>query len=203
MKKLSLILIIPLLIGCSSAMNSTWTKENFNGKKFDKILVMAISKNMQARSTFENTVVEKLTEEGITATNALIVFPPTSSIKDFTEEEIGNRIKVGGYDAVLVTYLVDVATRDVQTNDNYYYPRGYYGYRRYIYTGYDYYNTGYREEKSYILETRLYDTSIGDPEASIMWSGQSSITDPSSYNSGSKTYAKKLLNTLLKDQIIK
>lgn len=203
MRKLSLLLIIPLLVGCSSTMSSTWTQENYTGKKYDKILVLAIAKNMEARQTFEETVVEKLTEEGMTATTALRVFPPSSDFKKFTEEEIGNRIKAGGYDGLLVTYLVDVATRDVANNDTYYYPRGYYGYRRYVYSGYAYYDSGYREEKSYILETRLYDTTINDPEASIMWSGQSQVTDPSSYHSGAKTYAKKLLNTLLKDQIIK
>ena len=139
----------------------------------------------------------------MTATTALRVFPPASDFKKFTEEEIENRIKAGGYDGLLVTYLVDVSTRDVANNDTYYYPRGYYGYRRYIYSGYGYYDTGYREEKSYILETRLYDTSISNPEESIQWSGQSQIIDPSSYQSGAKSYAKKLLNTLLKDQIIK
>jgi len=183
-------------------MNSTWTKENYSGKKFDKLLVLAISKNMAARKSFEETVVEKLREEGINATDALYVFPPTSDIKNLTEQEIEERIKVSGYDGLLVTYLVDITSRDVSVNDSYYYPRGYYGYRRYIYSGYGYYNTGYREEKSYILETRLYDTTISDPEASVLWSGQSEVTNPSSYHSGSKTYAKRLLNTLLKNRII-
>lgn len=191
-----------MFIGCKSTMSSTWTKEDYSGKKYDKILVLAISKNLNARTTFEETVVEKLTEEGIFATTALNVFPPSSSSRKLTEEEIEQRIKVGGYDALIVTYLVDVSSRSVQDNDVYPYPNRHLRYRRYIYTGYAYEENDYHEEKSYILETRLYDTTIEDPEASIMWSGQSTVTDPSSLNSGAKTYAKRLSNTLIDDKII-
>lgn len=96
---------------------------------------------------------ELLTAEGITATNGLNVITPVEDVKKLTEDEIGERIKSGGFDAVLVTTLIDINTRDVQVNNYNYYPYMYggrygYGYRSYIYSSYNYmYNDQYREEK--------------------------------------------------------
>lgn len=203
------LLAMVLLWSCSTTMKYTWTKENFEGKSFDKVLVLTISKNLKSRTLFENTVVDLLKEEGITANNALNVFTPVEKMDDLTEEEIGKRIKDGGYDAVLVTSLIEVNTRDVQVNNYNYYPYMYggrygYGYRSFIHYNYDFmYNNQYREEKTYVYETRLYDVSELNPKEAIVWSGQSELTDPSGSESASKTYSKSLVRTLMESGKIK
>ncbi len=197
------------LWSCSTSMKYTWTKENFEGKKFDKILVMTITNNLKSRTLFENTVVKYLGEEGVKATNSLSLFTPVEKYEDLSEEEIGKRIKEGGYDGVLITSLIDITTQDVQVNNmGSYYPMHYgygYGYRSFIYSGYGhmYAPDYYREQKTYVLETRLYDVTETDVKEAIVWSGQSSLTDPSSSDSASKTYSNKLVNTLMKSGTIK
>lgn len=205
---LSLVVMF-FLWSCSTTMQYTWTKDNFEGKSFDKVLVLTLSKNLKSRTLFENTVAQLLIDEGITATNGLKVITPVEDLKKLSEEEIGERIKAGGYDAVLVTTLVDVNTRDVQVMNNNYYPYMYggrygYGYRSYIYSSYNYmWNDQYREEKTYVLETRLYDVNEGNPKEAVVWSGQSELVDPSGSESASSTYSKKLVKTLMESGTIK
>jgi hypothetical protein len=196
------------LWSCSTTMKYTWTKENFQGKSFDKILVLTLSKNLKSRTLFENTVVEDLAKQGITATNGLAVITPVEDVKKLTEDEIEARIKDGGYDAVLVTTLIDITTRDVQVLNNNYYPYMYggrygYGYGGFIHSNYNYmYNESYREEKTYVLETRLYDVNESNQKEAVVWSGQSELTDPSGSESASKTYSKILVKTLMESGTI-
>ncbi len=200
------LIAMTFLWSCATSMKYTWKKENYEGKKFNKILVMTITKNLKSRTLFENTVVEYLAEEGINATNSLSLFPPVESREKLTEEEIEARIKKGDYDAVLVTTLVDVNTQDVLVNNGPYYPMPYgYGYRGYIYSGYYHYYEPdyYRQQKTYVLESRLYDLSESDAKKAIVWSGQSELTDPSSSESASKRYSDTLVKTLIESGIIK
>lgn len=199
------------LWSCSTTMEYTWTKENFQGKKFDKVLVMAITRNLESRTLFEYTAVEYLKESGVNAMNSINVFTPVEKFEDLNEKEIESRIKNGGYDAVLITSLIDVNTRDVRVvQSGPYYPFAYdYGYG-YSYWGFIYGNYShmympeyYREEKNYVLETRLYDVNEGDQKEAIVWAGQSSLTDPSSADSASKQFTKKLVKTLIETGKIK
>ncbi len=201
------LIAMTFLWSCATSMKYTWTKENYEGKKFDKILVMTISKNLKSRTLFENTVVKYLAEEGINATNSLSIFPPVETAEKLTKEEIEKRIKGGNYDGVLITTLIDVNTQDVIVNNNGpYYPMPYgYGYRGYIYSGYGhmYAPDYYREQKTYVLETRLYDLTQDNIKEAIVWSGQSEVTDPSSSESASKTYSDTLVKTLMESGTIK
>lgn len=203
------LIALTFLWSCSTTMKYTWTKDNFEGKSFDKILVLTISKNLKSRTLFENTVVDLLKEEGITASNALNVFTPVEKLDGLSEDEIGNRIKNGGYDGVLITSLVEVNTKDVRVNNYNYYPYMYggrygYGYRSFIHYNYDFmYRDQYRQEKTYVLETRLYDVNEPDAKEAVVWSGQSELVDPSGSESASKTYSKSLVRTLMESGTVK
>ena len=205
----SLVVVMALLWSCTTTMKYTWTKENFEGKSFDKILVLTLSKNLKSRTLFENTVVEMLADEGITATNGLMVITPVEDVKKLTEAEIEKRIREGGYDGVLVTTLIDINTRDVRVNNYNYYPYMYggrygYGYGSWIYSSYNYmWNEQYREEKTYVLETRLYDVNESNSKEAVVWSGQSELVDPSGSESASKTYSNRLVKTLMESGTIK
>ena len=136
---------------------------------------------------------------------------PVEKMKDITEQEIEKRIKDGGYDGVLVTTTIDISTRDVRVNNTVpYYPYmygGYYGYGfgGYIYNNYNYlYNMDtYRQEKTYVLETRLYDVNESNKKEAVVWSGQSELVDPTGAESASAKYSRKLVKTLMEAGTIK
>lgn len=208
LKFLTFIVLTALLFSCSSTMKNTWTKSGFTGKKFNNILVVGATRNLESRTNFENSVVKLLGEKGIKAHTSLDIFPPVKDSNELDEEKVIEKIKNGNYDAVMVASLVDVDTKDVRESSNYYggvaYAPRRYGYSRYIYSSYAfaYSPDYYRQQKTYVVESRLFDTSEESKEDALIWSGQSNITDPSSYESASKKFAKTLVNSLLASKIL-
>ncbi|OIQ28508.1 MAG: hypothetical protein BM564_08890 [Bacteroidetes bacterium MedPE-SWsnd-G2] len=196
--------VLLLFMGCSSTMKYTWTKDGFSGKHYEKILIVALTDNQESRTTFENTMVKDLEEQGIVAENSMTLLPPFKNAKRPSESEIHELIVNNGFDAVIVSSLLDVESQEVfEYNDNMYNPV-YYRHGRYIYSHYNYMsNSGYyKEEKSYVIESRLFDVSAKSKEDAVVWSGQSTLTDPTSYYSASRQYAKRLAKTLIENKII-
>jgi hypothetical protein len=193
------------LMSCSSTMKYTWTKDDYQGRNYNKILVIAEASSQQGRVNVENAIVDALNKEGISANNSLIVFPPNQNNHDLSEEEIENRILEGGYDGVLVTSLVDAKSRDVREGGGTYYQPVAYRYGRYVRRGYVHLQEPeyYRQEKTYVLETQFFDVANKATKESVVWSGQSELTDPSSAQSAAKSYSKKLVKTLLESGMIR
>jgi hypothetical protein len=202
---ISLIAITFLWSSCATTMKYTWTKEDYQGKKYNKILVIVMSVTQQGRINGENSIVENLTKEGISATNSLQIFPPVESIENLSEDEIEKRIIDGNYDGVLVTSLIDINTQEVMEGGGTYYQPVTYGYRRTIRTGYVHMQEPeyYRQQDTYVFETQFYDVTKVTDKESVVWSGQSELTDPSSSESAANSYGKTLVKTLIESGVIK
>lgn len=200
---LSLFALI-FLMSCSSTMKYTWTNDGYQGRKFNKILVIGEASTQSGRLRAENAIVAALQKEGITATNSLSVFSSNINASELSEDEIEKRILSGGYDGVMVTSLVDAKTRDVREGGGTYAQPVSYRYGRRIRTGYVHMQEPeyYRQEKTYVLETQFFDSKNAATKESVVWSGQSELTDPSSADSAAKSYSKKLVKTLLESGII-
>lgn len=193
------------LWSCSTPMKYTWTKEDYEGRKFNRILVMVEAQSQQGRLNGENAIVEQLANSGITAMNSTQVFPPNENHGELSEDEIEARILAGGYDGVLITTLVDAQSREVREGGGTYYQPVHYRYGRYARSGYVHMREPeyYREERTYVLETRLFDVADKATKESVVWSGQSELTDPSSAESAAKSYSKTLVKTLVESGKIK
>ena len=150
-------------------------------------------------------MVENLKKEGITAMNSLAIFKAGEIITDLTEEEIENRILAGGFDGVLVSLLADANSREVREGGGTYMQPVTFRYGRRIRTGYVHMQEPeyYRQERTYVLETQLFDTKDQATKENVVWSGQSELTDPSSVDSAIKSYSKKLAKTLVDTGIVK
>lgn len=210
-KYIGILGITLLLFSCSATMKHTWSREGYTGKHFDKILVIGVSRNLETRSTFENTTVSLLAENGIMAENSLTVLPPVKDMTEFSEERVIRIVKDGDYDGLLVATLIDVNSRDVvESAGSYYGPmyggRGYYGYGygSYLYSGYNYMymQDYYRESKTYVVESRMYDATVDSKEEALVWSGQSNVTDPSSFESGASKFANTVVKALIGNRVI-
>jgi hypothetical protein len=181
-------------------MKYTWSKVDYEGKKFNKILVIVISSTELGRRTAEEIIVNDLGKEDIKATISFTIFPPDENIKNLSEEEIEKRILDGSYDGVLVTKLIDANSREIREGGGTYYQPVTYGYRRSIYAGYmnmvepEY----YRQEMTYVIESQLFDVEDVARKESVVWSGQSELTDPISFESASEEYSRTLIKTLIK-----
>ncbi|MDB4582701.1 hypothetical protein N9164_06085 [Draconibacterium sp.] len=207
MKKRTFLALIAIsfLWSCSTTMQYTWTKEDYVGRKYNKILVIVEAQTQGGRINAETTIVDALAKEGITATNSLSVFPPGLNTHELSEDEIEKRILEKGYDGVLITSLVDAKSREVREGGGTYAQPVYYRYGRYARRGYVHMQEPeyYRQEKTYVLETQFFDVADAATKKSVVWSGQSELTDPSSAESAAKSYSKKLVKTLLESGTIK
>ncbi len=199
------LVLVALLWSCASTMSSTWQKGEYEGRQFDKMLVVVESSTKQGRINAENAIVQRLQDAGINATNSLGVFPLNENVQALSPEEIESRIREGGYDGVLVTSLVDTNTRDIREGGGSTLEPVYYRYGRRIRMGYVHVQEPeyYRQQTTYVLETQLYDTGQEITKESIVWNGQSELIDPSSAKSALKSYSKKLVKTLLDSGVIK
>lgn len=209
-KPLVLFAFALLMASCSTSMQHTWTQEGFTGKHFNKILVFGASRNLEARTSFENKTVKLLADKGITAENSLRALPPITDLSQISEEQIEKVVKEGNYDGVIVAFLVDVNDQQVRETSTTSAPvvygrRGVYGYGRYVYGSYSslYSTDYYRQQRTYVIETRLFDAKAESKEKATLWTGQSNIIDPSSFEKGAASYAKKMVNALIENNIVR
>ena len=140
------------------------------------------------------------------AENSLQALPPSIKVSEMSEEMIIKAVQDGGYDGVIVASLIDVNNKDVrETGDGAYVVSPYrFGYGRYAYArvGYMYSPEYYRQQTTYFVESSLFDAKAKSKEESLIWTGQSGVTDPSSYKAGAKEYAKRLVDALLTEGVI-
>ena len=204
--RLFCILIAVVFLGsCTSTMKYTWSKVDYEGKKFNKILVIVLSSTQQGRTTAEEIIVKDFAKQDIKATNSITVFPPDEDPDNLTDEEIERRVLDGGYDGVLVTKLIDAKSREVMEGGTTYYQPVTYQFHRSIRTGYMnmYEPEYYRQELTYVIESQLFDVEKEATRESVVWSGQSEVTDPISFESASEEYSRTLVKTLIKSGKIK
>ncbi len=207
MKTLSIMIFAGtlFLMSCSSTqVTSSWKADNVSTREYKKIMVLGIiqEKDRTIREELENEIVSDLRAQGYEATSALQEYGP-KAFSRFSEEEIADRLKNSGYDAVLTTSLLDKTKENNYTPGNVsYQPVGVYYNRfgRYYTTVYDrVYTPGYyTTSTNFFLESNLYDTKTGD----LVYSVQSKAYDPSSVSSLSSDYAKTIINDMKKNSVI-
>lgn len=197
-----------LIVGCNPASQITgsWKSPDGGGKRYQKVLVAALTSEVAARRTVESELVYRLQRKGIQATRSIDVFPPSfTQGKLPPREEIIERIRQTGHDAVLTASLLDSdsETRYLPKTITYapvsahVYYTNFYGYYSHYYPLV--YSPGYYVATStYFLETNLYEVA----SEKLLWSAQSETYDPSSLSRFSKSFAKLTLDRLSRDGIL-
>ena len=209
MKKIfTLFLLTALTAGCGSSYLKNSTVVNPEKKSYDKILVIARSKDNTARISFENQVVADLAAQGIKAETSALVIKQSMFGQELTESQIETlrkNIISNGYDGVLVTNLVNtnqyrnVTPGGVSTT---YVPVRYGRFGRY-YRAYpvSYWEPDRVEEGvEYTLETCLYAVtqSKGD---NLQWIGRFQVRNPSDLTNTIANYSKELTEELIAKSI--
>ena len=204
---LNLFVFAVLLMGCGAGkMQSTWTKEGYSERGYSKIAVVGIGKDLKARNTFEQDAVKLLRENGINAVEGITLFPPGGTKEIRKAADYIRIIKENKLDGVLTMALVDSDEIErYQPGETVNIP-SYYRVGRYIYRGYQTYSAPgyYTKEKSYLIEAVLYNVKgeLFEGKETMAWTGQSSLLDPSSLESASETFTKRMVNQIVSDGII-
>jgi hypothetical protein len=97
---------IVLLSGCATptGVTNTYSDDAYANSSFGNILVIGVAGNYNSRSQFERTLVSGLRSEGASASAYYTVVPGNDPI---SREAVLDVVKSGGFDAVLLTRIVD------------------------------------------------------------------------------------------------
>ncbi len=200
-------LFICLLNGCGTAkMNTTWTKESYQDRKYSKIAVIGVGKDLKARNIFEQNAVALFKNKGINAIESIGIFPPGGSEEIRTAEDYIQIIKENDLDGVITMALINSKETDRYKPGETLYVPAYYRVGEYIVKGYQTFNTPgyYTKEKSYLIEAILYNVKgeLYEGKKTMVWTGQSSLLEPSSLKNASESFTKRMVNQLIIDGIV-
>lgn len=199
---------IPIL-GCGPSMNAVWEKSGFSGGTFDKIAVITIDKNMELRSSMESAIISDIrkTYPNKQFIAGLSLFPPNVDKSEWNEQNVEALLKENGVDAVITTAMIDsYLGKELADNSYPYYYPYYMGVGGYMWRTYDYmYDpVQYETTQNFVLQSTLFDLSEGSGKKETMvWQGESSVTDPSSISGGSGSYADNLVDYMIKHNLIR
>ncbi|TAI47321.1 hypothetical protein [Flagellimonas allohymeniacidonis] len=187
-------------------MQSTWIKESYSDRQYAKIAVVGVGKDLSARNTFEQDAVELLRAQGINAVVGIHMFPPGGKVEIRGPKDYIKIIKENNLDGVLTMALVDSNEKErYQPGETVYIP-SYYRVGKYIYRGYRTYSAPgyYTNAKSYLIEAVLYNVKgeLFEGKETMVWTGQSSLLEPSSLKAASQTFTKSMVNQIVADGII-
>ena len=164
--------------------------------------------NIQARVQVEKDLEALAVSRGLKATKSIDVMPPNldDPKKVPTKEELVKKVKASGCDAVFIVALLNKdesvrytpSTSAYTVTPFYTYTGSYYGYYSNWYST-AYTPSYYSQEKSYFMETNLYDVATEE----IMWSAQSEVFNPSTLPNFSRSYIQTLMKQLEKENLLK
>lgn len=205
---LTLLLFSVGLTGCASSTQITgsWKSPDATSQTYNKIIVAALTDNVQTRQTIENSLQAQLQQQGINATKSIDVFPPALMREQGSDTDmLLSKIQGEGYDAIMTAAVIDKETETHYVPGNYAYAPvtrfGWYGsfagYYSYLYP--TLYQPGYyNKDKVYYLETNLYDAQ----SEKLLWSAQSKTYSPASLSKFADKFAQLTVNQMEQDNLI-
>ena len=196
------LLSLALCMGCSETLNMrTWSSTEDYDKHFKNLLVMGLVNNVNLRNDVENEVVFAARKAEILSANGMSLFPPELG-KPFEDiERVKSRLREAGFDGIITVTLIDVQSERYIGPDSQYQPFVYYDrFRNYYYQTYELvYRQGYfARDTQYFIETNFYELGTGK----LVWSGRSSIFEPSELEDYLPRYANGLFTELKSEGII-
>jgi hypothetical protein len=190
---------VTLLSACStsSEITATWQNPEASVTNFDKVLVLGMSENLQARTAVETAMANRLQARGVNVVRAVDAFSP-QVIKDAAEDKQRALalLRENDIDGLLIVRLLDSKEEEYWVpGSTYYQPMPYYGgWYPYWSTSYrTVYDPGYMARSTQIfLESNLYDVASEE----LLWSAQSRTDDPSDAADLAESFSEKVVAAL-------
>jgi hypothetical protein len=206
MKRLWLVFIV-LLAGCSSvSLVENWKNPDIVLFDANKILVVGMAQNEEARASFESKLKNEFDKRGIEAMRSLDVFDVNFTDSRKTEEELDNveqNLLDKGFDAILFTKVTGSEDRK-SFRESVARWSNYNGRFRddYFRNQPIFYDTDYYDNFTvYHAETSLYCICVGK-ERSLIWRGTIDITDPTNIEKTVDEYVKLVVLAMEEQDLI-
>lgn len=166
-----------------------------------------MNENLSIRTKFESTAVQLFKKEGVNAVEGITVFPPKMTEAQKQPKNLIKIIEENNLDGVITMSLVssEEGTR-YRPGEDYIIPAGYSRFGKYYVQRYARIQTPdyYEPTKSYLIEAILYDLKgeLYEGKETMVWSGQSSLVDPSSVKSAANSFTRRMVRHMVDNQII-
>ena len=206
---IALLIACLMISGCSTSTRITgsWKDPAVDASTGESksVLITALTRNIEVRTKLENALAAKAAERNIEAVKSSEVFTPDFFQVLPERDELIAQIKQTGVDAILTVSLIDTEseTRYVRGSSRYA-PMPVYNWYGGFYSYINYwhpimYEPGYYvTDKTYFLETNLYDAETGR----LVWSAQSETVNPTSIDAFAAEYPEVLLERMVKDDLL-
>jgi len=192
------------------------------GKSYKDFLVAGLSKNLQARSSFEGDIAKKLKHEGVKAAESWLILGRDQKLDSAEDKKAAlAKIQAMSYDAIITITLVkktenaryvpgttSYAPTNIGVGTGYYDPAtglnqggGSYGsFGTYYMSASTVYNTeGYYEtDKEYFVQSNVYDAKT----AKLVWSAQSETFNPANLAMASSDFSYVMTEAMNKANLI-
>ena len=210
----SLLAISVLAIaGCTNTkLSQTWSDPH-NKASYKDIMIVGISDSEQTRRAYESNFVASLQDEGIEALASYTLIShkeETTSKQGEFRKIVESAVKGSDVDAVLVTHVVSIEEDEVYRPSLDYQPvyggayydapyyGGMYGYHGYV-TTYVQQPGYYTEERTYTLESSLYDVKTEE----LVWTTRSRTFAPESIEEAIHDVSDLIIADLVSRKLIK
>ena len=203
----TIVFLAILLAGCSStSLVTNWKNPDIVIFDANKVLIVGMTQNEEARLKFETQLQGEFTKHGIEAFRSVDLFDIEFTSSEKSEEELSEveqQLLDKGFDAILFTKIIGSENRKtfkrkVQDLDAYmisfrddylshqpiYYQEGY-----------------YKNYTVYHAETSLYCICVGK-ERELIWRGDININDPANVEKSIEDYIKLVVFALREQDII-
>lgn len=180
-KLIALVLLLVVTAGAwaSIKLRVSWQNPNYARPRFNTMLAIGMSNNLQTRADFEVALAGKIARPGIKAIAGTdILLRPTAGKLDLTY--LREQIKAFHIDAVVVSRLVKVDTNVTYVPGQAYFLPSYNSFYSYYGTVYPVvYSPGYLQKDTTVrVETNLY--AVTEPDGVLVWTGMSDTFNPKS-----------------------
>jgi hypothetical protein len=182
--------------GCgSSSVVQQWSSPDYVAPRFERIMVIGITRQAGMRRSFEDEFVAKLKATGVDAVPSYRFIAEDGPVE---EARLHEAVKQAGADATITTRLVQV-DRQTQVSPGTYRPAPYGFYRGYAGAWSGYYDppTVYQYDV-FVSETNLFDTK----KDQLVWSGTVETTDPRDIKKELSRYVDTVIDALKKRNLL-
>jgi hypothetical protein len=197
-KIVSFTLILLVFTSCSD-FDDEWSNAQFEGRRFNKLVVVGLSHELERREIYEEVGTTELAKYGITAVKGLSVFPQAITEAHDTDS-LTKLIIANNIDAVIVVKILHEDDHTYLMPDDQKRFAAYYGRwgrtksvnmaRRY-----------YQQPDDYFMIATLYDLHEKHEETAV-WRATNLITNPDAKIATKKKFIRTAIKHLIKQQLI-
>ncbi len=205
---ISIILLIALIInGCStSELVDNWKNPDIDTFIAEKVLVLAMTNDVDNRKLFEKKLVNELQDRGVNAVTSEDFFNPDFTSRPRTEEELDQLEKAmltAGFDAILVSKVLGAEDKVTLVQSYRKWDKTFNGFEDDYYSSQGLYVEDEEIQKFtiYHAESALY-CICPTKERETIWKGSIDVTEPESDRKAIKDYINMLVWVLEEEELL-